>query len=398
MEIQLFVQKKGELNPTELVLYTDKTSKAKLAIIYSSIKDDNKLKEYFTHLTKNLKTPFIAVRVSGTITPKEGYQEDAVAMALLTGDIKAKTVHTKINILNPEQTVNELIPLIEEGETYLVYTANYIKNLNVTDAILRRVQNRYPLKKIYGGGSSPNPMVATNGGVFTDHLICASITGMKPCLDLFSGFSFNKKSAEELVISKSKELLIQEINGKKAGEEYSRIQHIRPYFFNMLATLTISPELPKVCKALAKTNKSLYEGILRFSVDFFGYETDNNIVEPLAVYEINEEENGLCVGNYKPKGTVLKRLSVSKEKQLKVYDEINKKIQETNFMLINSCSHNLFWIDFDLKSLEKKLSCFSHPYLIGFFFGEFKTPEKEINPDINITHNCVVDVLYLPKK
>ena len=390
MEASVFVQYGKKLNPKKAA-ETITQKDAKLAIIYTCLKDDNKSKEFFNYLIKNLPTPFIGVKVSGLITPKEGYTEDSIGITTLSGDFETKIITEEIDLQNPVNTANKLIQELEPEGTCLTYTATYLWQLSTIDAILRRIQTKNPNLKIFGGGSAPNPIISTNKGTYENHIACAYIKKLNCELDIYSGFKFDPDRNETITITKSDELKIYEINGKNAGDEYSRVQRMRPYFFNMLAKMLVRPDLPKVCKVLAKTSPSLYEGILKFSVDLFGYEIEKGLVEPMTVYKINETDDSLAVGSYRPKGSTLRRVAVTKENQIALYDEITEKYGKTNLTILNSCAFNAFWMDFNFKAVEEKLKKMKNPYMIGFFFGEYKTPNKKGQTDT--TRNCIVDIM-----
>jgi len=394
MDMKLIVQKKYKLNAKRVVKFVEKYKKAKLAIVCSSVKDDAVSLNLFEQLVKNLKIPFVGTRVSGTITPKEGYSEDAVAIAVLCGDFDVRVFHESIDFEDQEKTINKIIPRLKGYDLCLTYSANYYKKNIFIDAILRRVQYKFPDLQIWGMDSAPPPIVVTNDGIYENTMVFAVINGLDFSFDLDSGFRFDENEDSEFVITRSDEYYIYEINGRNAVEEYSKIQHMRPYFINMLQNLSSRPDVVKLFKILSRLNEVLYEGIMKISMRPLGTDLNGRAAEVLFALELDEKNKKyILTQSYKPRGSVLRRLSTSPESQLAVYDRLYKRFPKEKAMLISSCAMRPFWFNFDFETLEKKLRRFKYPYLISHVFGEFGTYLPYGGMEQNVVHGGTVKAL-----
>jgi len=394
MDMKLIVQKKDKPDAEKAIKFIEKYKKAKLAIVHSSIKDEVVSLDYFDHLVKNLKTPFIGTRVSGTVTPKEGYCEDAVAIAVLCGNFDVKVFHEPIDFKDPEKTANEIIPRLEGSELCLVYSANYYKQNVFIDAILRRVQYKFPDLQIWGMVSAPPPIVVTNEGIHGNTMVFAAINGPDFYFDLDSGFKFDENEDTEFVVTRADEYYIYEIEGKNAVEEYSKIQHMQPYFINMLHNLSSRPDVVKLFKILSKLNEVLYEGIMQMLMKPLGTDLNGGVAEILFALGLDEKnKRHMLTQSYKTKGSVLRHLSTSPKNQLAVYDRLYKRFPKEKAMLVSSCGMRPFWFNFDFEALEKKLSKFKYPFLISHVFGGFGTDLPYKGLEQNVVHGGTVKAL-----
>ncbi len=393
MDMCVIVQGGKELDARKVIEFIERKRKAKLAVVHSSLKDEVATLDFFEHLVRNLKVPFVGTNVSGTVTPKEGYCEDAVAVAVLCGDFDVKVFHEKIGYEEPEKTVNKIIPQLEGWNLCLVYSANYYKKNVFLESILRGIQNAQPDLQIGGNCSSPPPSVATPEGIFKDHIACAALRGIDFDFAIDSGFKFDETSDDKFIITRSDEHYIYEINNKNAVEEYSKIQHMRPYFINMLHDLTSRPDVVELYKILSEMNKVLYEGILKTFTTPLGTDLNGKAAEILLALELNEKRRHILAQSRKSTGTVLKHIVTSPEDQLAVYDRIHEKTPNAKAMLVSSCAMRTFWFNFDFKAVEEKLKRFNCPFLLSYVFGELGayTPYKD--PNQNVVHGGVVKAL-----
>jgi len=391
--MQLLVQKKDKLDAEKAIKFIEKCKNAKLAIVHSSARDEVVFLNFFQSLVEKLKTPFAGMRVSGTATP-EGYVEDAVAIAVLCGDFDVKVFHEKINFNEPSETVKEITPKLKGWKLCLIHSANTYKQNVIMDFILRRVQSTYPDLQIWGGLSSPPPLVATNDGIHSDCVLCTTLNGLETDFDVDTGFKFSGAS-EEFTITKCDEFHVLEINGKNVVEEYSKIQHMRPYFLNMLMKyLLTKSDLAKIAKSLFKASAIIRESGLRVGMKLLGTIIEEGVIEPFIALELGDEkESYLLTQSYKPEDTILKRTKTSKEDQLAVYDNLYKKFSKPNSMLMVSCAATQYWIDFDYKALEEKLEKFKCPFLLSYVFGEFGATLPYKGMEQNVVHGGTVKAL-----
>ena len=89
MELKTLVQGKDELDADEVNEFLDSCDKAKLVLVHCSVRDDKISEKHFKKLIKELKIPFLGVRVDGTAT-QQGFYQDAFAYAVLCGDFQVK--------------------------------------------------------------------------------------------------------------------------------------------------------------------------------------------------------------------------------------------------------------------------------------------------------------------
>ena len=394
METKIFTQTKGKTDAKKAAEYIDEQSNAKLAIIYSSIRNDEKTKEYFKYLADNLKTPFLALRVGGTYTLEDGYCEEAVSIVVFCGELDVTVFDEKIDFKNPQKTAENITPNLKDKNLAFIYSATYAKQLSVMDYILRIAQEKHPKTQILGGGSAPKPIVATKNGVFEDSIVLAAVNGLEYNFNIDTGFTFDETKKERYVVTKSDDFYVYEINNRNAIEEYSKLLHIRPYFFNKFSILLSKPS-PGVIGSLARTNPVLYEAIMKTTVEIYGTKRlDEELIRPFGLIEIDEENDRLVFENKKPENTELRRLIISKQNQLGVYDKLVKQYHNTSFLLLTACIFTPFWFGFDFEEVGRRLAKLKQPFLLYFVFGEFgaKLPYKE---DINVVNTCVVETLAL---
>jgi len=392
MNMQILVQKKDELNAEKAIEFIENCKKARLAIVHSSIKDEIISLDFFDYLVRKLKTPFVGLRVGGTAT-NQGYSEDSATIAVLCGDFDVKAFHEKINYEKPEETADKIISQLNGWNLCLVYSANYYKQNVFVDSILRKVQFAFPNLQIWGSGSSPSPIVATNQGIHKDTLgfVALNLSDFQFIMD--SGFKFDE-SAEGFTITESDDYYIYEINGKNAVEEYSKIQHMRPYLINMLNNLSSRADVIKIFRILSQANEMFYLGILKIAMKPLGTALDGKTAEILFALELKDEgRSHILTQSYKPKGTLMKRLKTSPEEQLAVYDRLHKKFPKGMAMLMCSCAMRPFWFNFDFKALENKLKKFKCPFMLSYVWGEFGTYIPYKDPEQNILHGGVVKAL-----
>ncbi|MBN2014440.1 MAG: hypothetical protein JW778_04615 [Candidatus Altiarchaeota archaeon] len=391
--MRLLVQRRGELDSAKAVDFIDGCPKAKVALVHASLKDEVALLDFLQYLVDNLKTPFAGMRVSGSAT-NEGYYEDAVAIAVLCGDFEVNVLHEKINLQNPEKTAEKITPKLDEYDLCLVHSANNYKQNVMIDGILRRIQNNHPRLQIIGGASSPPAIVAAKEGIYNDHITLTAIKGQKTELKIYSPCRIDEASQDEFVITKADEYNIYEINGRDAVEEYSKIQHIRPYFLNMITNYILNrSDILKVVKALANASGTLREGLLSLGINLIGAKNRENIVEAALILELNEEgRRYVRIQNYKPEGTTLKRVKHTIEEGTKAFDQLAEYSEDKNSMLIIACAA-IFWIYADLDNIKEKLKKIKPAFLFSFVFGEFGATLPYQGLEQNVVHGAMVKAL-----
>jgi hypothetical protein len=388
MDMRLLVQKRDELDASAAIKFIDGCKDAKLALIHASLKDEVALLDFFQNLVENLKTPFAGMRVSGSATP-EGYFEDAVVIAVLCGDFEVNVFHEKINLQEPRETVEKITPKLKDVSLCLAYAAITCQQNVYVDFILRRIQSMYPKMQIFGGASSPPALVASKDGIYGDHLLCVTLNAVETQFEMNSGFRFTEDK-QEFTITKSDEFYVYEIDGKNVVEEYSKIQHIRPYFQNMVMKYLLSrSDISYISKALFKASTILREGGANLSIQLLGLPEKGKVVPFIALELGDGKRNYLLPPFYVREGTKLKRVRAFKDVQLDAYE----KLSSGNGMLMMSCATTQVWLEFDYNALVERLKKFSHPVLLSFTFGEFGATLPYRGLEQNVVHGGVVKAL-----
>lgn len=384
--MEILVQEKGGVDAEKAIGFIKNCKKAKLAIIHSSLKDEIVSLDFFDTLVRELKTPFVGMRVGGTVT-NQGYSEDSVTVAVLCGDFDVDVFHGKINYEKPEKTTEDIIKKSDKTDLCLVYSASPIKKNVFLDAILRRIQKTYPTLQMFGGVSFPPPIVITNEGIYNDHIVCAFIKGIKCFFDLYTGFKVDSTKDEEFIVTKSDKVYIYEINGKPASDEYSKIQHMRPYFFNTLSNLLIRPDPPRLLRSMSKISSVMYDAISKATTRFVGTKVNEKLTEALIVLEIGDGgKDYILPPFYVPEGTVLRWVTIPKDYQLEAYDSLYGQFSDANSILMTECAFRPLWFGFDFKSLEEKVKRFKCPFMISYTFGEFGTYLPYNDPEQKLVH------------
>ncbi len=393
MEMQVLVQKRDELDAKKAIEFIENCKNSKLAIIHSSLKDEIISLDFFDTLVRELKTPFVGMRVGGTVT-NQGYSEDSVAIAVLCGDFDVEVFHESINYEKLEETAEDIINISDKADLCLVYSASPIKKNVFLDAILRRIQKTYPKLQMFGGVSFPPPIVITNEGIYNDRIICALIKGIKCFFDLYTGFKVDSTKDEEFIVTKSDEFYIYEINGKPASEEYSKIQHMRPYFFNALSNLLIRPDPPRLLRSMSRISSVMYDAISKATTRFVGAKVNEKLTEALIVLEIGDGGNNYILPPfYVPEGMVLRWVTIPKDYQLEAYDSLYGQFSDATPILMTECAFRPLWFGFDFDALEDKLKKFKCPFMISYTFGEFGTYLPYKGPEQKLVHGGSVKAL-----
>jgi len=261
LELKILIQKKDELDVEKINEFICEISDAKLALIHSSLRDEFVFLEHFKNLVDSISTPFLGVKVTGSLTG-DGYFEDSVVYAVLCGDFNVKVHSTRIDYMDLDATAARVAGDIDNAGLCFIYSPSLLKDLSLNDALLRRVVALKLQTQFAGGVSAPNPAIATNEGVFQDRLAYATIEGINFKFHLNSGFRLDSES-REYIVTESSETHIKKVNDTDFVEEYSKMQHLRPYFLNMLSNTYSRADMAYLLKNLSKTSSVMYEAVLK---------------------------------------------------------------------------------------------------------------------------------------
>ena len=392
VSLKVLVQRKNELDVDKINEFIKGIPDAKVVLIYSSVSDERLSKSFFRSLAGGLSIPFVATRVSGTVT-NEAYVEDSVVAAVLCGGFDVRVFCERIIYDEPGRTAEGFASRLGGWELCLIYSANYYDRNVLLDAVLRGVQGAHPRLQFFGGVSAPPPIVATKDGVFEDHVACVSINGAGYNFEIDSGFRFDRDRDDESVITKSDEHYIYEVDGRSAVDWYSGVQCMRPYFINMLASMLPRPNTSKLMKRLSGLNEALYRGVLAVCVHTVGCDLGKGVVEFLFTMDVDEKKNRMVVQSYKSEGTVLKRIMTSKEDQLAVYGRLHGKFPKAKAVIINSCHCSVFWLDFNFKTLSEEMRKFNCPVVLSFVYGGLGATMPYGGTDKNVLHVGTIKAL-----
>jgi hypothetical protein len=368
---------------------------AKLMLIHSSLKDDTLTRNFFLDLLKKIKVPFVGTKVSASAT-NEGYFEDAIAVAVLCGDFEVKVFTEKLDYEDVEGMVERIAPKLDDATLCLIHSSNYYQQNAYVDAILRRIQGRQPKMQIWGITSKPQPLIATKAGTQENFISFAAIKGLDYAFHLDSGFQFDEKRDSNYEITQADEYHIYEIKGRDAVDEYSRIQHMRPYLLNTILNLTSRPDAVQLLEVISKLNTVLYESVIKTTINPLGTDLNGKAAEILLALHLEEKgRRSILTHAYKPQGTILRHLSTTPENQLAVYDRIQENSGKEKAMLVSSCAMCPLLFNFDTKALEKKLKTIKYPILVSYVFGEYGTNLPYKDGKQNLVHGSVVTAITL---
>jgi hypothetical protein len=344
-------------------------------------------------MVDKLKTPFVGTRVSASAT-QEGYFEDAMVIGVVCGDFDVNVFHEKINFENPEETANRMISTLGDPNLCFIHTASHYKQNVIMDGILRRIQTSRPHMQIIGGASSPPAIIAVKDGVYSDYIIVAALKGEDTDFKILTACKIDEASKEEFTITKADEYHIYEINGRDAVEEYSKIQHIRPYFLNMITNYVLNrADILKVVKALGKASGTIYDGLLSLGINLIGAKNRDGVVEPALLLELNESGRRYAlIQHYMPEGTVLRRVKHSSEEGKKAFDALAEYSKDKKAMYVIVCAA-IFWVYIDFKDLKKRLQKIQSTYMLSFVFGEYGATLPYNGPEQNVVNGATIKAL-----
>ncbi len=393
MYMKLLVQKSNQLNVSRIVEFIGNLEDIKLILIHSSIKKQNKLDSFFNTFKKKITVPFLGLKVSGSLT-NIGYFEDSIVVACLCGNFGIKMLNELIDMDDPQKTVDKISPKIPESQLCMAFSATIFQEGAKVDFILRKIQSKHPYMQICGGASSPPPQIITNMDTVENQLSLIFFERLKPEFRINTGFYFNRKD-DEHIITKSDNSNIFEIDNKNAVNQYSQIQHVKPYFINMLVKYVLErSDFPPLLDKLFQANSILRDNGSQIYRDLLGVQQDKCIVEPIFVVEADDKKTQyLKINTYKPTGTIIKHVTITKQRRLSQYKKIIKQTKYAKAVICASCATEQSWIDFDYKRLYEIFKDCSFPFLVSYVFGEFGAKIPYTDKENNIVQGGTIKTL-----
>jgi len=392
-DLKIQVQKASQLSAAKTLNFIQKQKNAKLIILHSSLKDDKKLEQYIKELNKRNETPLIGLKVSGTYT-KGNYYEDSAVIGVLCGNMEVQVHQTKINYENPDETAEAINQNIGKlvTTTLLVYTSVYMYNLIKIDNILRKINEKHPSNKIGGANSIPEPRIFTNSGIFKDSIASAVIRNIKSTQSLETGLDF-KTDSREYIITKSDTEHIYEIDNQNAVDVYCQITSARPWFIKMFVKLVEKVDISKIAGKMANANQILYNSIKKTLGGGLGRKIRTGTVCPLSPMILDDEKKIFTAEAYIPIGTKLKWLFFTKDSILNAYDKIVEKTKNAKVVIGHSCEFRRFLYNFDEIESTKRIKI-KNPYMISYAYGEIGIPHLYKKED-SLVHIWTVKTLAM---
>jgi hypothetical protein len=385
-ELKILVQKENQLNPEKAIQFINKQKNAKLIIIHSSLNNDKKLENYIKHLNKNTKVPLIGLKVSGTYTKGE-YYENAIVIGVLCGNMGVAVYHEKIDYEGIGQNAENIKQNIKENSRLLIYAGLYLTYGELVGKVLHQVHLKYPTLRSFGAFATPEPAVLTNRGLFRGEIVYAVIDDIEYEFSLESGAEF-KKDSEEYTVTKADDYRIYEVDGESSIKVYSGITKTRPWFINMYMKQFIKPAPHKVLSLMARTNEKLYEAVKRITIDLLGIKTSTGIVEVFPILRVDEDKGSLLTFSNISEGTKLRWATFTEKTMIGSYEKIKQKLKHTKAIIGHACVYRTMTYGFKHDEVSRKLKQ-KTPYLISYTFGEIDVLPYERGED-SITHAGVV--------
>ncbi len=386
-ELKVLVLPKSKAKIKNVNDYVSNLENPQIMLVFSSLHDEIISANFFSSLIEESSLPFMGVRSSGVIS-SEGFSEDSVAVAVLCGDISYKLVVEKLDYDNIQETTQAVLRRLSGGDACIVLSASNIRKCLKVNDVLRETHHAFPKMVLWGGASVSPHVVVTREGIFEDTIAFLEINGVTADFHMGAGFTF-KEGSKEYKITRCDSNHVYEIDGEKAPEEYSRLQHMRPYMLNTISNIVTRHDVTKTYEKLSHVNKNMSESILRTIAKFLGVKHPNGVIEAWSINYIDDDF--LQPSVYLPEGTPLKWVESTPHSQQAVYDLVVERFQASKGVLVSSCLLRQFYINFEYDKVWEKIAQLSRPFLIIYLAGEIGAyPGEETDA---IHHSCSIQVL-----
>jgi len=386
---KVLVLGKDELSVGRVDDFVSSLESPRLVLLFSSLRDDFFCVSFFEECVRGLGVPFIGTRVFGSFV-RDGFVDDGVVVVVFSGDFSVGVFDVRLDFNDLGGVVSSMVPQVEGQDLCVVYSSILARELVYLNTVLEGLSVANPSLQFCGGNSSPSPIVATNKGLFEGHIAYAVFEGLDFDFWWGTGFEFERDS-KEYVVSSTDGLYVKELNGKDAVEEFTKIQHLQPYFLNMLSSLVSKMEANKLLETLSNASEVLYRGVIKFCIRGLGWD-DGGVIEPFGVLHIDDK--GLLTVSKVFEGAVVKRINTSKEMQLALYDELKSRMRKPNALLINSCIFRFMYLEYDKERIHERLKTLGCDFVENYMHGEIGnyTPNS---PEKSLTHGATTNALIL---
>jgi len=391
VELKILVQRRVELSVDKVVDFVSRVSGVHLVVFHCSIVDDGVLEGFVRELQGKLSVPFVGVRVSASLT-NSGFHEDSVVVGVFSGDFSVKVYHDKLDFDNPERTIEAVVSKLPEKGLCLAYAASFPTKGVYLDHILRDVNSRRPGLQFSGIVSSVMPFVFSNDGVFREDLVYCVMEKVGFDFMLASGLEF-QKDGKEYAVTKASEYAIQGIDGMNAVSLYCGLKHVRPYFVNTVVGVSGGPDWHKMLRSLSVANETIYEVVVKGTMDLMGSLTAKGLVEVTFILNFDESKSEWLTLAYRPVGVKLRWIENKAENQLALYAKINEKLGNSRFIFGHECVYRLLWMNFRIKDIEKKATDFKSPLMLSYGYGEIGAYLPYTDVNVNLLHGGIMQVL-----
>lgn len=358
-------------------------------LVFVCFRDDFRCLSFVDRLVEGVGVGFSGLKVTGFY--HEGcFCNEGILVVCFDGVGERVVFDSLMDLRDVDGQSKRIADRLGDGGLCFVWSANHYRENNFLDKLLRRVCTYHPNLQLVGGVSAPDPLVFCNDGVVSDGVV----------FSFFPGFDFEYRqycgyepvSRDDVLVSKSDENYIYELDGKNAVSYYCDRKRIRPYVFNTITSLTVKKSMAHMVTKLAQTNKTLFDALIKGTIDVLGFNTKDFGWESLYFLRYEEDLSRITPVNHQSEGRKLRWVTSDEERQVRIVSSIGNDFSNRE-TLVFSCGYlpYLYSCRYDLieKELMKKdnLTCV-------YVWGEIGShpPHDE---DKNVVHGGTIQVVSI---
>ena len=335
-------------------------------LIFSALKEDEKLLEFIEEFSLKHDIPYAGLKVTGFFSDGN-YRNNCLGFVALQG-VKANLFTGKLDFEDIEDCVKSLREGVNEGLNF-VFSANTYPECGVLDEVLRRVVDNKPDIILYGGISAPDPIVFSNDGFFGDGIIFLQVSWIKYEYNVYSGYEINEDASTHIATNSEREY-ITKIDGENPVTLYCNYKSIPSYLMNTIVKLSLKANMAELASKMANLNKSLYDSLIKGTIEVMGYESSRGQVEPIFITNFNEEKSKIQTIRSNNKKLKLNWITTNGEKQVKTYQKVNQENTRYKNTFIFSCGYVPFYYRCNHNLVEQQLQKFKTKVFTAYMWGE----------------------------
>ena len=390
-DLRVLVQSTGDLDVGKISSFVSSIPEAKLVVFHCSVNDDAVLENFEKSIAGKLSVPLVGVRVSASLT-NTGFYEDSVVVGVFSGDFDVKVFHDELVFENSEKVIESIASKLPKNGLCLAYAACYYTDGSRLDYILRNIAIKRPALQFSGLISSPKPMVFSMNGPLKNSLVYVVFQGVDLTNKFVSGFELDEKG-QEFTVTKSDDFHILEIDNKNAVSLYCGLKHVRPYMVNALTNQLNKPSVHKIIKLLSDASGDMYETIMKTAIEILGTLKSDGFVEPIPMQMADELRSRWTSHCYVFVGTKLRWIRYDPDKLIDQYTVVEKKLVGASAIFSHECVFRLFYMNFRVKDIERKVSKFKVPLMLSYGYGEIGAYIPYTDKNVNMVHGGIIQVL-----